>query len=340
MNVERQMNADERRLDSSQHTWRVAYLEAVPPDAAEIIRSCLPSGFELRIVEDQSDEAAFRVLKDADFALVATHPLLANLIGAAPRLRLIQHQGVGYDKTDVAAARAAGVPVALCPEGTTIGVAEHTILLILAVYRQLLRADASVRAGEWLQFGLRAGSYELAGKCLGLAGLGRIGRAVARRARAFEATVWYYDPVRPSPAEEEALGVAYRAFDELLAAADIVSLHLPATPQTRHIIGAAALTRMRRGSILINTARGALVDEAALVEALRSGRLAGAGLDVFEREPPAPSSPLLSLPNVVLTPHVAAGTRDALIAKMNAAFANMVRVARGELPQHTVSGED
>ncbi|MDI7274876.1 MAG: 2-hydroxyacid dehydrogenase [Anaerolineae bacterium] len=321
---------------SDRPTWHVAYLEAVPEDTAEIIRSRLPPGFALHVAADYSDETARELVRQADFVLVATRPLPARLIAAARRLRLIQHQGVGYDGTDVAAARAAGVPVALCPEGTTTGVAEHTILLILAVYRQLLRADASVRAGEWLQFGLRSGSHELAGKRLGLVGFGRIGRAVARRARAFEALVLYYDPIRPSPAEEADLEVTYRSFAELLAEVDILSLHLPATPETRHIVDAAALARMRPGSILINTARGSLVDQAALVAALQSGHLAGAGLDVFEEEPPRRTDPLLALPNVVLTPHVAAGTRDGLIAKMDAAFANMMRVARGELPLHVV----
>ncbi len=321
-----------------QSTWRVAYLEVVPESTAEIVRSRLPPGFVLDIVADYSDDAARQVLRQADFVLVATRALPADLIGAAPRLRLIQHQGVGYDRTDVAAARAASVPVALCPEGTTTGVAEHTLLLILAVYRQLLKADASLRAGQWLQFGLRADSYELAGKRLGIVGLGRIGKAVARRARAFEASVLYYDLVRPSSAEEATLEVAYRDLPGLLAKADVVSLHLPATPETYHIIDAAALARMRRGSILINTARGSLVDQRALVAALQSGHLAGAGLDVFEEEPPPPGDPLLALPNVVLTPHVAAGTRDGLIAKMDAAFANMVRVTRGEQPLHVVEG--
>ena len=322
----------------AQRPWRVVYLEVVPPETYEIIASRLPAGFELSAVADYSDEAARAALGQADFVLVATHPLPAGLIAEAPHLRLIQHQGVGYERTDVAAARAAGIPVALCPEGTTVGVAEHTILLILAVYRQLLRADASVRAGQWLQFGLRAGSYELAGKRVGLAGFGRIGRAVARRARAFEAEVSYSDPVRATAAEEGALGASYLPFEELLESSDIVSLHLPATAQTRHIMDAAAIARMPRGSILINTARGSLVDQAALVAALRSGHLGGAGLDVFEEEPPRPGDPLLSLPNVVLTPHVAAGTRDALIAKMDAAFANMVRLTCGERPLHVVEG--
>jgi len=318
--------------------WHVVYLEVVPPEVLDIVRSRLPAGFHLQAVSDHGDAAVREALRDADFVLVATRPLPRELIAQAPRLRLIQHQGVGYENIDIAAAHAAGVPVALCPEGTTTGVAEHTILLILAVYKQLLLADRSVRQGEWLQFGLRANSFELAGKRLGLVGFGRIGRAVARRARAFDAEVCYYDLVRAPRKVERDLRVSFLSLEELLAGSDIISLHVPSTPETRHLINEETLALMRRQSILINTARGALVDQAALVRALRDGRLAGAGLDVFEEEPPRPDDPLLSLSNVVLTPHIAAGTRDALMAKMEAAFANMLRVTRGEEPLHLVRG--
>lgn len=324
----------------SQRKWKVVYMEAVPSDTAEIIASRLPDNFELSFVEDYSDEAARDALENADFAVVATHPLPKALIDAALKLRMIQHQGVGYDKTDVEAARARGIPVALCPSGTIIGVAEHTILLILAVYKQIIPADTSVRAGEWLQFSLRAGSFEIAGKRLGLLGLGRIGEAVAERARAFDAHVAYFDVARRSEMEEKQLGVEYQPFDDLLAQSDILSLHLPSTPETKHIIDRQALEKMKSGSILINTSRGPLVNQMDLVEALRNGRLHGAGLDVFEQEPPDPDDPLLKLPNVVLTPHIAAGTSDALKAKMDAAFANLQRMVRGEEPRHVVGNED
>lgn len=312
--------------------WKVVYLEVVPPETAALIASCVPPGFALDFVRDSSDEAACEALARADFALVATHPLPSRVIEAGRSLRLIQHQGVGCDKTDLGAARALGIPVALCPEGTTIGVAEHTILLILAVYRRLLIADSSLRAGEWRQFSLRAGSFELAGKTIGLVGCGRIGQAVAARARAFEARAIYCNIARLPAATEERLGLTFYPFEELLGRSDIVSLHVPATRETRHIIRAETLALMRRGSVLINTARGPLVDQAALVAALTGGRLLGAGLDVFEAEPPDPADPLLALPNVVLTPHIAAGTQDALLTKMRACFANMVRVVRGEQP--------
>jgi phosphoglycerate dehydrogenase-like enzyme len=219
-----------------------------------------------------------------------------------------------------------------------VGVAEHVFLLILSLYKRLLAADAALRRGEWLQWELRSGSYELAGKTLGLLGLGRIGREVAARARAFEARVLYHD-VAPAPAEvEQALNARLVPLDTLLAEADILSLHLPLTRQTRHCLGALELSQMKPTAILINTARGPLVDEAALLWALKTGRLAGAGLDVFEIEPVPVSHPLLSLPNVVLTPHIAAGTVDALVAKLDACFGNMQRLTQGQAPHDVVAG--
>ncbi len=323
---------------NSEQKWRVTYMEVVPPDTAEIISSRLPSSLQLSFIEDYSDEAAMSALSEADFALVATHPMPARVIKAGRRLRMIQHQGVGYDKTDVKFARSQGVPVALCPEGTVRGVAEHVFLLILTLYKQILMADLSVRRGEWRQFSLRANSFEVAGKKLGIIGFGRIGEAVARRAVSFEAEVYYFDIKRRTNDEEHKLGVAYKPFPELLEVSDIVSLHLPNSPETYHIMDSHAFGLMRTGSILINTARGELVDTQAMRKALQTGQLAGAGLDVFEIEPPDPDDPLLTMHNVVLTPHIAAGTRDALIAKMDACFANMIRVTRGETPWHIVEG--
>jgi D-3-phosphoglycerate dehydrogenase len=312
----------------------VVYLEPVPLDVEAVVRRCLPLGLSLKVrAESESVDSA---LAEADFVLVATTPLPATAIAAAPRLKLIQHQGVGYDKTDVGAAAARGVPVALCPAGTSVGVAEHVFLLVLALYKQLLTADPSLRRGEWLQWGLRPNSYEIAGKRFGLVGLGRIGREVASRARAFGAQVIYFDPIRAAPEVEASLEAGWLPFEELLAQADIVSLHLPLTKTTRHLINAAALARMRPNALLINTARGPLVDEAALRAALQAGQIGGAGLDVFETEPLPAGHPLLALPNVVVTPHIAAGTVDALQTKMLACFENMLRVARGDAPHDRV----
>ena len=317
---------------------RVVYLESVPSEVEAIIRSCLPDGFTL--CARGADEAPSAIVGEADFILVATTPLTAEVIAAAPRLKLIQHQGVGYDNVDVLAAARAGVPVALTPEGTSSPVAEHVILLILSLYRNLLIANRTLRQGQWLQWELRSRSYDLLGKRLGIVGLGRIGREVAQRARAFECYLLYYDVVR-APAEVEAeLGVTFTPLDDLLAQSDIVTLHVPRTEGTRGMIGATELARMQPTALLINTARGGLVDEAALYDALTSGQLAGAGLDVFAVEPPGPDHPLLQLDNVVATPHIAAGTRDALAAKMRAAFANMQRVAQGETPRHQLTANE
>jgi D-3-phosphoglycerate dehydrogenase len=317
---------------------RVVYLQTLPASVLEIVRSQLPPGFELEALTGPSHDEVLQRVAHADFLLVATTPVTEEVVAAAPRLKLIQHQGVGYDNVDVEAAGRRGIPVALTPEGTTVGVAEHVFLLILALYKQLRRAHGALRRGEWLQWALRPRSYEIRGKTLGIVGLGRIGEAVAKRARAFEvAETLYYDVVRPSPEVERELGVVSCSFHDLLRRADIITLHAPLTDETRGMIGAEELQLMGEQAVLINTARGALVDERALYHALASAQIAGAGLDVFVQEPPSPDNPLLNLDNVVLTPHIAAGTRDALRTKMAAAFANMLRVAEGKRPIHQVA---
>lgn len=313
---------------------QVIYLEPVPDDVEAIIRECLPDDFELRV--RRADEAPVDVVGEADFILVATTPLTAEVMAAAPRLKLIQHQGVGYDNVDVAAAARAGIPVGLTPEGTSKPVAEFVFLLILSLYRNLLVANQTLRQGQWLQWQLRPQSYNLLGKRLGIVGLGRIGREVAQRARAFECELAYYDVVRAPTEVEAELKIEHTPLDNLLAESDIVSLHIPRTKETQGMIGAPELARMRPGALLINTARGGLVDEEALYQALTSGQITGAGLDVFALEPPGADNPLLHLDNVVATPHIAAGTRDALADKMRAAFGNMQRVAEGQEPRNLV----
>jgi phosphoglycerate dehydrogenase-like enzyme len=308
----------------------VVYLEPVPPDVEGIIRSRLPPEFELRV--RMGSETVEDVLPNADFFLVATTPLPASIFEMPNHLRLIQHQGVGYNKTDVRAAAVGGTPVAICPAGTSIGVAEHVFLLILSLYKKLLIADPSVRHGEWLQWELRPESFEIYGKTMGIIGLGRIGKEVALRGRVFGARLMYYDIQRVNRETEQDLDLRFVPMEECITRADILTLHLPLTRATHHFISSKELAKMKPSAVLINTSRGPLVDEAALVEALKTGALAGAGLDVFEDEPPTKDNPLFQLNNVVLTPHISAGTGDALVAKMDACFANMLRVSRGEPP--------
>jgi phosphoglycerate dehydrogenase-like enzyme len=296
------------------------------------IREELPPGWRLTTAGRGPDFS--RELAECHFILVADRAITRADLCAAPGLRMIQHQGVGYEKIDLAACQARGIPVALTPEGTSNGVAEHTLLLILALYKQLVAAAGAVQAGRWPQWELRATSHEISGKTLGLVGYGRIGREVARRAAAFDARVLYFDPFLPDTPPSIAIRTGSLA--ELLVASDIVSLHLPLTGTSRHLLNADSLSHMKPGAILINTSRGELIDETALAAALDSGRLAGAGLDVLAKEPPAADHPLLRRTNVLITPHISAGTRDALATKMRAAFANMLRQTRGEPLLHLV----
>jgi phosphoglycerate dehydrogenase-like enzyme len=311
-------------------TRKVLYLSHAPAPVYEIIRGVVPDGYALITLRENSDGERLEKIRDAEVAIVAATPLTGAMIDAAQRLRLVHHQGVGYqDTVDWQALAARGIRLALTPAGTTTGVAEHSVLLILAAMRRLPFADSELRLGRWHINALRPVSRELAGCTIGYIGMGRIAQAVAERLRPFGTRGIYHDKVRLSGEREAALAVNFVALDALLASSDVVTLHVPATPETRHIIDAEAIRRMKRGAYLINTARGALIDEAALAAALREDRLAGAGLDVFEKEPPT-GSPLLPLPNVVLTPHISAGTRDALTQKMRALFANVERFYRGE----------
>jgi phosphoglycerate dehydrogenase-like enzyme len=263
---------------------------------------------------------------------VAATPLTGSLIEAAPNLQLVHHQGVGYqDTVDLDALKERRLPLALTPEGTTTPVAEITIFLMLAVLRRLTFADSELRQGRWHINSLRPVSRNLKGRVIGYIGMGRIGQASAALAHAFGATGLYCDLVDTLDRQRAAaLSLRFATLDEVIEQSEIVTLHIPSSPSARHIINADVIARMKPGAVIINTARGMLVDENALYEGLKSGHLGGAGLDVFETEPPEPDNPLLQLPNVVVTPHIAGGTRDAFQTKMRAIFENITRFYRGQ----------
>lgn len=304
----------------------------------DIMRAVVPDGFELVTLESNDDSELISALGQADFVIAIN--LDRRMIDHAPKLRLIQLAGVGFDGIDIKCATERGIPVAQTVEGTITGVAEHTLLLMLAIYKRLVEADASVRRGEWLVWQLRPESFTLAGKTVGIFGLGKIGRAVAVRCRAFETTVLYHDVMRLDAETERALGIEFVGRDELLRRSDIVTLHAPLLPETRAAFGAEEFGRMKNSAILINTSRGGLVDEAALVRALEEGRIAGAGLDVFESEPIRDKDhPLYRMKNVILTPHIATGTRDSVIEKTRAACDNFRRVLDGERPLNVLNEE-
>jgi phosphoglycerate dehydrogenase-like enzyme len=295
-----------------------------------------PAEFDLVRVEDPDDTAAVTAtLTDVEFVYGGVPP--ASWLDAAPNLKLIHMTGVGYIDADIQRARDRGVPVALTPEGTCLGVAEHTILLILALYKQLAQAHQSLKEGKWLHDELRANSYFFYDKVLGIVGLGRIGTEVVRRAKGFlPERIVYFDLFRKTPEQEKELGIEYRELDELLNVSDIVSLHVFLSEKSRGMIGERELGLMKSSAILINTSRGAVVDEDALYRALRDQRIWGAGLDAWAQEPTPPDNPILQLDNVICTPHIATGTVDADRIKYQAAMANFQRVLRGETPINVV----
>lgn len=259
----------------------------------------------------------------------------AALLDALPAVRLVASYGVGTDHLDLEACRARGVTVTNTPDVLTDTTADHAFALLLAVARRVAEGDRLVRRGGWTAAdpGWFLGT-DVRGKRLGLIGLGRIGRAMARRAGAFGLEVVYADerPQRPAGPMDGAERVA---LDVLLETSDFVSLHVPLTPETTGLLSRERLARMKPGAVLVNTARGAVVDEEALAEALSAGRLGGAGLDVFRAEPGVPAS-LLALENVVLTPHVGSGTRETRGAMARLVLDELARFARGEPPRHRV----
>ena len=291
----------------------------------DIIRGAAGAEFELAFLDADNDDERCAKLADCDAVICAATPLRKLHLDAAPRLKVVHHQGVGWqDTTDWREIKRRDLPLALTPEGTTIGVAEHTILLMLAASKHLAFADAELRRGQWLVNSLRPVSREVFGKCVGYIGMGRIAQCVAERLKAFGCSGLYHDPLAELPADQAAaLGLRAADFDAVLAQADILSLHIPLTAASRNLINAGAIGRMKPGAILVNTSRGGIVDEAALAAALARGHILSAGIDVFEVEPIRPDNPLIALPNVVLTPHISAGTRDAMRQKMDALFGNL-----------------
>ncbi len=279
-------------------------------------------------------EELLAILPEYDALIVRSETkVTAEVLAAGTRLRVVTRAGVGTDNIDVPAATERGIAVLNTPGPNSIAAAEHTLAVTLATLRHIPLADASLRAGRWerKQF---VGS-ELYHKTLGVIGLGRIGREVTSRARAFGMEVLIYDPY-VSAATAEALGATALPLDAVLAGADIITLHLPLLPETKGIIGADELARMKRGAFLVNCARGGLVDEAALYEALTSGHLGGAGLDVFEQEPPV-GSPLLTLKNVTVTPHLAASSVEAQEGVGIVAAETTLAALAGELVDNAVN---
>jgi phosphoglycerate dehydrogenase-like enzyme len=280
----------------------------------------------VQLLEDELLQA----LKGVSASVAGSEPYTRRVIEANPSLQVIARVGVGFDAVDLQAAVDHGIVVCTAPGTNHDAVAEHTFALILALAKELVPQHLATRAGGWP----RQVNLPLRGKTLGLAGLGRIGKAVAYRGRCFTMRVLAYDPV-PDQQFARDHGIALVPFEQLVKEADYLSLHLPYTAESRHLFNRQTLAHMKPTAFLINTARGGLVREADLIEALRDRRIAGAGLDVFEQEPPA-KSPLFEFDNVIVTPHVAGGDLQSRDDMALAAARAIVALSRGEWPAEQI----
>ncbi|MDH7499960.1 MAG: phosphoglycerate dehydrogenase [candidate division NC10 bacterium] len=278
---------------------------------------------------DWSEEEIIAALQGYQgMILGADEPMTRKVLSALPELKVLSRHGVGFDNIDVAAATERGIVVAITAGANDNTVADLTMGLIISVARHIPYFDRFIRAGG---FWKRKPGEDVHGKTLGLIGMGRIGKAVARRASGFDMKILAHDQVHDE-AFAARYGIEYLPLDEVLSRADFVSIHLPSSLETRRLIGERELKKMKPSAYLINTSRGSVVDEGALIRALREGWIAGAGLDVLENEPPPPDHPLFALENVVLTPHIGGASLGAMRAMSLDSAANAIRVLRGELP--------
>jgi phosphoglycerate dehydrogenase-like enzyme len=309
---------------------RIALLQPIAAEMEGIIASLLPEGWRASAVKDRSADALKAEVADADYALWWDVPVTADIVAAAGRVKLFHKWGVGVDNIDFDACRARGIRIARTTGSNAVPVAEYAIGLMIALGRRIPQAHMATRAGGWPKNEVWKHSVLLSGKTVGIIGLGWIGKGVAKRLRGFDCTILYHNRNRLPAEEEAALGVRYATLDDLLAASDVVSLNCPLTEETRGMIGAAALARMKPGALLVNVARGGVVVEADLVEALRAGHLGGAAVDVFDVEPPPPDHPLLRMENVIVTPHTASTARENSRRSVLHWLGNMVRMENGE----------
>jgi phosphoglycerate dehydrogenase-like enzyme len=306
-----------------------------PEGIAQFVASSLGEGWEVTGCGAADDDLV--ALETSDAILVALVDVPAAAIDKASKLSLVQTPSHGFDHVDIDAAAARGIPV--CNVGTSgaeaATVAEHAMLLMLACARRIVEAHNGIREGDWPQ--LTGSTSELQGKTLGIVGFGHIGREVAKRARAFEMKLLYHDVVATAEEIEQELRLKRVSLDDLLAASDVVTIHVPLMAATRHLIGDAEIAKMKPGAILVNTSRGAVVDTEAVARAANEGHII-AGIDVFEPEPPPQDHPLRTARNVILSPHIAGTTRESVVRIMAAALENLRRFERGERIRDIVNG--
>jgi len=320
---------------------RVVFFHGVSPRVLEAIVSRNPKGFSTIPVGGKAPEAQqIEAVRDADFIMWFSARLSERVLRSAKKARLVQGLSAGYDSIDLKLLRELGIPCANNGGANSWAVADHAVLAMLTLYRRLRAADHAVREGRWREAIDGTNTFEMAGKVVGVLGFGNIGQKVARRVQAFDATVQYYDKFPLPPERERELKVKRVSLEELFRTSDIISCHAPLTNETRHVVGRERLALMKPTAVIINTSRGPVVDEPALIEALQQKRIAGAGLDVFEKEPVDPGNPLLKLENAVLSPHSAGTTWDTWFRRADFAYKNMRRVWDGQPPQAVATDYD
>lgn len=288
-------------------------------------------------IEEISEASYQPYLPQADVLVIRTQPLSAASVVLAPRMKIVSRHGVGYDAVDVAALNARQIPLCIVGDVNSVSVAEHAMMLILACAKRLIRADASTRHGPW-GWRNRLEATEISGKHLLILGYGRIGRHLARMAAGFGMQIRAYDPYLAAQGWPEGAVAPVPSLAEGLAWADVVSVHLPKAD--RPVLGAAELAQMKPGAMVINTARGGIVDEAALAQALQSGQIGAAGLDVFEAEPPLPDHPLLGFDQVILTPYIAGLTAESAERMALASVQNVLDFLNGRLDPGLIVNRD
>ncbi len=317
------------------------YEERIPADLQKLVKSYFPeSEFEMDSMTYLTpDEEKKQKLSWAEVVLFAPGRFLSDeILEAGKNVKLMQLWSSGYDKFNTAGATKHGIPVANNGGANAGSVAEHSVLLMLAVAKRLPDSHKRTTTGTWVGNSHGVDMFMLKGKRVGIVGFGNIGRAVAKIVNGFGSEVVYYDIKRAEEDIEKSLNAQFVSLDELLATSDIVTLHLHHTKETEGMIGKSELSKMKKGATFINVSRAQLVDYGALEESLRDGHLHGAGLDVYYKEPTEANDPLLTLPNVVATPHMAGSTMDAYKTALENALENFRRVGKGERPLGIVNG--
>lgn len=319
--------------------YKVASFDFATEDVYKVIRSEFPNNFELVTLDTGTLEDRIEKAKDAHFIIAATGSIPTEAIRAAKDLIMIQQQGVGFDKTDVDLATQLGIEVCITPEGTSVGVAEHVVLLILAVYKKLVKISNEMYEGKFPMWEHRPECFEVYGKTIGFMGFGRIAREASKRLQGFEPKIIFYDNyISMSKEEQDKLNVKQiMSIDEFLKLSDIVSVHIPSNSETKGMINKDFFSKMKSSAIFINTARGDLVNETDFLEAINNNVIGGAGIDVYPKEPLPANNPYIMLNNVTLTPHISAGTVDALKTKINHVCANINRKINGEETLHSLN---